>query len=701
MKEREIHLRDYLKTVYKRRYTVYTFFTVVVVLVLIGTFSSTPLYRASTKVLIEKVEPANLSMGYPYYSPYDPEFYETQYQLIKSTSVAQKVVTMLSLDKTYGSYFKNGKRLLSSDDPKTKIKVLADIISSGIVVSPVKNSKIVELSFLSTNPDFAALVANSVARAYIEEILDMRMSASRYSIEWMSKKAEEEKVKLEQSEQALQEYMRANDIITLQDKVAITPEKLTEFNTQLIKAETKRKELEALYRKVSRINLKDAETIPAVSSDSTIQLLRNQILDAEQKTEELSKKFGRKHPAMIKAEEELRGLRQKKDQEIRRVIASIKNEYELARSSEATLHSALSSTKAEALSLNEKFIQYGVLTREVETNRQLYDALIKKLKEQSVTEQVQTVNVWVVEKAEKPVSPIKPRKSLDILLGIIVGLFGGIGLAFFFEYLDNTIKSAEDAETRIGLPVLGTIPLMESKDENIEETLLKGPQSVFSESYKTVRTAILLSSASHPPRNILITSMTPEEGKTVTSINLAITIARSGYSVLLIDSDLRKPRIHTVFGLNNLSGLSTYLAGATRDITAVFKNPMVNLTVIPSGPVPPNPSELLGSDRMNELLKIVNEKFDLIIWDSPPLMTVTDSMILSRVLDGTIIVTKAGKTTYDIVGRGLKLLQGDRDSLVDSHILGLIVNAFNVKHADQHYYQYYNYYPSKKEETKK
>ena len=263
MKEREIHLRDYLKTVYKRRYTVYTFFTVVVVLVLIGTFSSTPLYRASTKVLIEKVEPANLSMGYQYYSPYDPEFYETQYQLIKSTSVAQKVVTMLSLDKTYGSYFKNGKRLLSSDDPKAKIKVLADIISGGIVVSPVKNSKIVELSFLSTNPDFAALVANSVARAYIEEILDMRMSASRYSIEWMSKKAEEEKVKLEQSEQALQEYMRANDIITLQDKVAITPEKLTEFNTQLIKAETKRKELEALYRKVSRINLKDAETIPA------------------------------------------------------------------------------------------------------------------------------------------------------------------------------------------------------------------------------------------------------------------------------------------------------------------------------------------------------------------------------------------------------------------------------------------------------
>jgi polysaccharide biosynthesis transport protein len=700
MKEREIHLRDYLKIVYKRRYTVYTFFTIVFVIVLIGTLSSTPVYQASTKVLIEKVEPANLSMAYPYYMPYDPEFYETQYQLIKSTSVAQKVVTMLSLENTYGSYFKNAKWLSSPDDSKIKMNVLANMISSGIAVSPVKNSKIVNLSFLSTNPEFAALVANSVAKAYIEEILDMRMSSSRYSIEWMSKKAEEEKVKLQQSEQALQEYMRANDIITLQDKVAITPEKLTEFNTQLIKAETKRKELEALYSKVSNINLRDAETIPAVASDPTIQLLRNQILKAEQNTEELSKKFGRKHPAMIKAEEELRGLQQKKDQEIRRVIASIKNEYELARSSETTLRKALSGTKSEALSLNEKFIQYGVLTREVETNRQMYDALMKKVKEQSVTEQVQTVNVWVVEKAEKPVSPVKPRKSLNILLGIIVGLFGGIGLAFFFEYLDNTIKSAEDVEARIGLPVLGTIPLLETKDEKIEEIILKEPQSVYSEAYKTLRTAILLSSASQPPKNILITSMAPDEGKTVTSINLATTIARSGYSVLLIDSDLRKPRIHSVFGLNNLSGLSTYLAGATPDITAVFKSAMINLTVMPSGPPPPNPSELLGSGRMNGLLKILNERFDLVIWDSPPLMSVTDSLILSRILDGTIIVTKAGKTTYDLVNRGLKLLQGNRESLIDSRILGLVINAFNVKNADQHYYQYYNYYPSEKEETR-
>ena len=701
MEEREIHLRDYLRVISKRRYTVYTFFTVVFIVVLIGTLSSTAIYRASTKVLIERVEPSNLTMMNPYYTAYDPEFYETQYQLIKSTSVAQKVVKMLALENTYESYFKGNK--ISPSGEKSKADILADIVSGGILVSPVKNSKIVNISFMSSSPEFAALVTNSVARAYIEELLDMRMSASRYSIEWMAKKAEEEKAKLEKSETALQEYMRANNIVTLQDKVSLTPERLSEVNTQLTKAETKRKELESVYRTVMKIsaNPRDAESFPGIASEPTIQALRNQILKAEQNVEELSRKYGRKHPAMMKAEEELKGLQQKRDQEINRVIGSIRNEYELAKSNEASLRSMLSSTKAEALNLNEKFIQYGVLTREVETNRQLYDALIKKIKEQSVTEEIRTVNVWVVEKAEKPTSPVKPRKSLNVLLGLIVGLLGGIGLAFFIDYLDNTIKSPDDIEPRLGIPLLGVVPLLDSKEDGIEEIIMKEPQSLYAESYKTIRTAILLSSANKPPQNIHVTSMGPNEGKSVTSVNLATTMANSGYSVLLVDSDLRRPRIHSIFRLNNLSGLSTYLAGATSDIETVFKRPLTNLSVIPAGPVPPNPSELLSSQRMHELMSVLNERFDVIVWDSPPLMTVTDSLILSNILDGTILVIRAGKTTYEMVDRGLKVLKGRRESDKESHVLGVVLNGFDLKKSDQYYYQYYNYYPAAEEKTKK
>lgn len=701
MEDREIHLRDYLKIVYKRRYTVYTFFAVVFIVVLIGTLSATPVYMASSKVLIEKVEPANLTMMYPYYAPYDPDFYETQYQLIKSTSVARKVVKMLSLENTYGSYFRGEDNPASGTKPKADI--LADIISGGISVTPVKNSKIVNIGFVSTNPDFAPLVANSVAKAYIEQILDMRMSSSRYSIEWMTKKAEEEKVKLEKSEKELQEYIRANNIVTLQDRVGLTPEKLSELNTQLLRAETRRKELESLYNQVTRVSAspREAETIPAIASEPTIQALRSQILKAEQNIEELSKKYGGKHPAMIKASEELKVLQQKRAQEIKRVVNSIKNEYDLAKSNEGSLRSMLTTTKAEALDVNEKFIQYGVLSRAVDTNRQLYDALMKRIKEQSVTEEIQTVSVWVVEKAETPVSPVKPRKALNIMLGLIIGLFGGIGLAFFFEYLDNTIKSPEDAEARLGLPVLGVVPLVESKGEALEELILKEPQSVFAESYKTLRTAILLSYADSPPKNLLITSMGPEEGKTITSVNLAVTVARSGYSVLLIDSDLRKPRVHSVFRLNNLSGLSTYLAGSSPDIDTIFKRPMTNLSILPSGPVPPNPSELLGSNRMKGLIEMLNSRFDIILWDSPPLMSVTDARILSKILDGTIIIARAGKTTYDIVARGLKTLQRRPESELESRIIGIVINGFDIKKSDHYYYQYYNNYPPAAENKRK
>jgi len=449
---------------------------------------------------------------------------------------------------------------------------------------------------------------------------------------------------------------------------------------------------------VTRVNPKDAETIPAVASDLTLQSLRSRIMQAEQDLKELSKKYGQKHPSMIEAREDLKILQERKQQEVQRIIASIKNEYDLARAKENTLSGAFSTSKREAINLNEKFIQYGILAREVETNKQLYDALMKGVKEQSVTGELQTLRIWVVEQAKKPGSPVRPRKALNILLGIIVGLFGGGGLAFFFEYLDNTIKSPDEIERRFGMSVLGVVPLMETSEGNIEQTVVNDPQNVIAENYKTIRTAVLLSSADMPPQNILITSMGPEEGKTVTSTNLAITIAQSEYSVLLVDSDLRKPRVHKIFGLDNSKGLSTYLAGAS-SVVNICNGPIPNLKILPAGPLPPNPSELLASHKMEQLMKALREKFHIIIWDSPPLMTVTDSFILSKILDGTIIVTRAGKTTYEIVRRGLKGLEGRREGDKGAHVLGIIINALDLKKSDYYYHKYYNYYYSSDSES--
>ncbi len=700
MHEKELHLRDYLRVIDRRRYTVGTFFIVVFVIVVVATLSTTPIYEAKTKVLIDKSAPTNLAAVNFYYEPYDPDFAETQYQLIKSQVVAERVVSLLSLDTTYDSYFKKGGGWFGSgraarpengfpDAARGEASAghhIADMISNSIVVTPVKNSKIVEISYTSTNPAFAALIVNTVTKAYMDILLEMRMSSSKYAMQWMQEKANEEKAKLELSEEALQQYMRNNDIVTLENKVTMVPEKIAEVSSKAAEAETKRKAMEALYNQVQSVanDPARADTISVIASDPTIQALRVQILGAEERITDLSKKYGPKHPTMIAAQEDLKALKAKKDQEIRRVIESVKNDYELARATEQNFRKMAGQTQAQTQSLNEKFVQYGVLRRDADTNQQLYDAMVKQMKEQGITQDAQTVNVFVVENAETPKSPTKPKKTLNILLGLIVGLAGGFGAAFFLEYLDNTVKSPDDVETKLGAPVYGVVPLL-SAERSIEDIVVKEPQSQFAESYKTIRTAIQLSQSAKQPKNLLVTSIAPGEGKTATSVNLALTIAQAEHSVLLVDGDLRKPRIHKIFGLDASAGLSTYLAGASGE-DSIFRKVAPNLSVIPAGPIPPNPSELLGSDMMRTLLHVADERFDFVIWDSSPLLTVADGLILSKVLDGTVIIARHGVTTYDGLRKGLKAL---RD--IDAPFLGIVINAADFKKRDYYYQGYYHY----------
>ncbi len=398
------------------------------------------------------------------------------------------------------------------------------------------------------------------------------------------------------------------------------------------------------------------EDLPAITSDPTIQSIRSQILAAEQTITEYQKKYGQKHPAMVTALADLRTLKEKKLEQVRRVVESIKNQYELARASEENFRRYAGQTKAETLTIGEKFIQYGVLKREAETSKQLFDAIVARIKEQGVTQDIQTINMWVMEKAEVPTRPTTPNTKKNILLGLLAGLFGGVGLAFFVDYLDNTIKSPEEIETRFSMPVLGTIEFLKPELGIIEELVRKDPRSHLAENYRVIRTNILLSSAEKHPKNIVVTSTSPQEGKTTTAVNLATILAQSGDPILLIDADLRRPRIHKIFGIDNTKGLSTYLAGASDIQFASIEPPAESQHIFPAGPLPPNPSELLGSNRMKELITSLEEKFDFIIWDSPPLFTVAESLILCKMMNGTIYVTQAGKTTYEDLGQGLKSL---------------------------------------------
>jgi capsular exopolysaccharide synthesis family protein len=328
------------------------------------------------------------------------------------------------------------------------------------------------------------------------------------------------------------------------------------------------------------------------------------------------------------------------------------------------------------------------MKREVDTNRQLFSALLAKIKEQKITEKIQMINVWIIDVAETPKFPAKPRKMRNITLGFIFGLFGGIGFAFFIEYLDNTIKSPEDVEESLKIPVLGVIPSLKDKRKNIEDVVATEPSSVLTENYRAVRTAVMLSSAGEPPKCLMITSMASGEGKTATATNLAVAIAKAGRSVLLVDGDMRRPKLHKIFEMDNSSGLSTYLTGASNG-KILKQSSIENLSVMTAGPIPPTPSELLNSSRMKQLVKNLSSRFDHIIFDSAPVMSVTDSQILSKISDGTIIVARSGQTTHEIVKKGLKKLQD-----IDANVLGMVINAVDTKRVGYEYYYGYDGYAS-------
>ena len=389
---------------------------------------------------------------------------------------------------------------------------------------------------------------------------------------------------------------------------------------------------------------------------------------------------------MIKANSELQILNDEKRHEIDRILSSIRNSYDLAASKEKSMEELLTETKGEMLNSNEKYMQYKIMKREVDSNRVMYETLQEGIKQKGVTDQSQSVNIWVMKKADLPVSPTKPNKKRNLLLGLILGLFGGIGLSFFIEYLDNTVKGAQELEERFGLTVLGSIEEMKDKDKNIETYIVKNPLSPVAESYRLIRSGLLLSSAERPPKSMLITSMNAKEGKTSTTANIARTLAQNGSNVLVIDCDLRRPRMQEVLGVKSELGLSSFLSGTTEE-NIVRVVPGTTISVITSGPIPPSPAELLGSAKMKTLLQELAGKFDFILLDSPPVQSVTDSLVLSQYVDGTIVVVRAGKTTNEEMESGMKKLHDVR-----THFLGFVLNGMRNQDMGKYYYGYSSYY---------
>jgi capsular exopolysaccharide synthesis family protein len=730
--EQEVNLREYLFIILKRKLIIISILAIVFLISAFKTFTTIPIYTSATEVLIERNRGSS-SLENQYYS-YDPDFLDTQSEIIRSMKVARRVVDSLKLTTTYRKYFFEEDKAVTSSfltsvkasikdslrkvvdlvkseklgsvdgegenfgisaEPMTDEDIVASMIQGGLGVEPVKGTKIVRITYSDKSPAMAKLVANAVTKAYMDEILDMKLTTSRYALQWMTAKADEERKKLEASEKAMQMYMRENDLVTVENKLAIAPQRLTEFSSQLSKAQTDRKSLEEIFRQISAAgsNQFQLENIPVFADNAVLKSLRDTLFKARQNITELSKKFGAKHPVMIKANDELAQLQNQQLAEINRVIATTKNAYELAKSQETNLQELLDSTKNELLNLNEKFIQFSIMKRDVDANRVVYEALTASIKKEGVTEQSQSVNIWVIKNAELPGGPSKPNKRRNLALGLILGLMGGIGCAFLIEYLDNTVKSEKDLETRYGLTVLGSVEQLKEKGANIESYIIQKPLSPLAESYRLIRSGLLLSSAERPPKTILVTSMDAKEGKTTTTINIARVLSQGDKKVLIIDCDLRRPRVHAVFAMQNDKGLSNFLTGNIQE-NIIHKIPGEDIFVISSGSIPPNPAELVSSRKLKTLVEKMAENFDFVVIDSPPIQSVTDSLALIQIVDGTVLVIRAGKTTYDMLQSGLKKLKD-----VQCHLLGCVLNGQSKRNAPGSYYYGYTTYYAKDNEV--
>ena len=726
--EQGVNIREYFLILRKRKYIVFTLLVVVFLVTVITTFSTTPVYTSGTEVLIERNRPSS-GLENQYYSSYDPDFLETQSAIIKSAKVARRVVDSLKLTTAYRSFFfeerkespsflsdfksgikefvekivrpikgeeqggksQDGQDAVLKGEPLTDEDIIASMIQGNLSVEPVKTTKIVRITYSNRSPAIAKLIADAVAKAYMDEILDMKLTTSRYALQWMTSKAQEERKKLEASEMAMQNYMRANDLVTVENKLAISPQRLTEFSSQLSKAQTERKVLEDILKQINAAgtNSFHLENITLFAGNEVLKRQREAIFKARQNIIELSKKFGEKHPTMIKANDELHELISQQQAEINRVVATTKNSYELAKSQEKNLEELLASTKSELLNMNEKFIQYSIMKRDVDANRVVYESLTSSIKKEGVTEQSQSVNVWVIKNASLPGAPAKPNKQRSLAIGLLLGLMSGVGCAFLIEYLDNTLKSEKDLEGRYGLTVLGSVEKLKEKGKNIESYIVQNPLSPLAESYRLIRSGLLLSSAEHPPKTILVTSMGPSEGKTTTTINIARVLSQGNKKVLIIDCDMRRPRVHSVFSMQNDKGLSNYLTGNLHE-NIIHQVTGEDIFVITSGAIPPNPADLAGSKKLKLLVEKMAENFDFVLLDSPPVQMVTDSLALAQLVDGTVVVVKAGETTYDMTQSGLKKLKD-----VHCHFLGFVLNGLNKSHAAGAYYSGYKAYYAK------
>jgi len=709
---REPHLMDYLIVLRKHQWLISFFLLSVVSIVTIATFRMQPIYEATARVEIDRESSNGFHFGESDQESayYDLEDYiVTQSKILQSETLAMQTVKSMGLDRLPefgGSPEKVEKAALPSSDASLMRPRALGAFLGGMTVKRVPNTRLLDVTFESTSPVLAARVVNAHLNNFIEQNFRSRFDAATQASNWMAGQLNEMKIKVENAEDARLEYERDNQIWTIDEKSDISTQKLGELEKQLTDAEAERLNKEAVYELAQSGNY---DAIAAVRESAVIQdILKQQTALSAQYTDAVNQ-YGPKYPKVLRIQAQLKDLDDLVQREKLNIGNQVEADYRGARQRELLLKQALDEQKAQVNQTAEKLVQYSILKREADTNKQLYDGMLQKLKEAGITAGLRSSNIRVVDPALIPGGPSRPNKTRNVLLSIVVGLLGGIGLALLREYLDNTVKTPDDIETLAHLPSLAVVPALSSSNGKRRGGLSKllrapvavsregraelishnMPQSQMSEAFRALRTSLLLSQADHPPQVILMTSSLPREGKTTAAVNLAVTLAQLGDKTLLVDADLRKPGINRALSLvdGKHAGLSSYLAGVSSlDLITVPHPAITNLDAIPTGPIPPNPADLLSSRRLTELIAELRNRYKFVVIDSPPIMAATDAVILSVLVDGVLMVVRSGETPKEAFTRTRDLLIG-----VKCHMLGVVLNAVDSSSPD--YYYSYRYYP--------
>ncbi|KEI70747.1 GumC family protein [Endozoicomonas elysicola] len=707
-----IDLRQIFHVLNNHRWAILGFTAAVTLIAILVVFSMTPIYQATSVLQIEQEQAKVVSIEEIYgIEGGNDSYLNTQFEVLKSRGVLEKVVNKLNLlnNPEFNTRLQEApwyaglldwrdwlglKEPEAEVDPATVMRDTINVLSAHVSIEPVRKTQIVKIHAQSESPQLAARIANAIANAYIESYMESKLSLTLNATDWMQGRLGELSEKLKIAEQELQDYREEEQLIDLEGVLTVSSNELKALTESLVQVRNKLAVSENIYKRIRSGEMKqgDNQSLQAVLQHPLIQDLKQDESKLERQVLDMSRRYGPKHPSMISAQSELESIRENLNIQIRNIVDGVERDYEIDKANEKSLQIAVENVKKKVQDINRKQFRLRALEREVQTNKDLYDAFFKRIQETSATSDLQTANARIVDQAFTPQVPVKPKKKLIVGIAALLGLMVSCGIAFLLEMLNNTIRTTRDVEEKLNLPVLGVLPKLTDKKllDHVFNLFNDKGQPGFGEAVRTIRTSVNLTAMDQQHRLFAVTSTVPGEGKSSTASNLALALGQLG-KTLLVDCDLRRPVVGKNFHIKGGSaGLANLLADTAGLNDAVHK--LEGIDIIPCGQVPPNPQELLSSERFSALLKQLREQYDYVVLDCPPVQNVSDVLMVSRHCDGLVYVVEAGRMQANAVQAAVgRLLQAR------APVTGAVLNKIDPKAKDtygynQGYYDATGYY---------